>query len=406
MDLQYNQEEEQFRAEVRAFLAGWPLRGEEASLPIAEQETLFRSQAIERGYVYRDIPREYGGGGQEPDVLKDHIVRAEFGRAGAPGSSFLQGPAMLAPTLMEFGSEAQRRRFVPPTLREEIRWCQGYSEPGSGSDLASLQCSAALEGDDESGEWVINGQKIWTSNAQNSHWLFGLFRTETDAPKHKGISYLLVPLDQPGVEVRPLKQMTGGLDFNEVFFDDARTGADCIVGERGQGWQVSRATLKHERNLIANPNLMRDHFDAVVDLARTTLRNGRPAILDPGIRQRLSEIECYVRTNETSNLRQLSAAARGEELKCMLPMMMNKLYSTDTMQRLMEIAYELVGADGLLAPSEADLAGYAKGEGPTGWVEQWMFSLGPAIAGGATNIQLNIIGERGYGLPRDQRPTR
>ena len=401
MDLRYDEQHEQFREEVRAFLAGWPLTGSEAALPAAEQEALFRQRAIEKGYVYRDIPSEYGGGGQDPDVLKDHIVREEFGRAGAPGPSFFQGPAMLAPTLMEFGTEEQRRRFVPPTLREEIRWCQGYSEPGSGSDLASLQCTAVLDDED----WVINGQKIWTSNAQDADWLFGLFRTETDAAKHKGISYLLVPMDQPGVEVRPLKQMTGGLDFNEVFFEDARTAADCIVGARGQGWQVSRATLKHERNLIANPNLMRDAFDALLALARETQRGGRPAIEDPGVRQRLAAIESAVRTNETSSLRQLSATARGEELSCMLPMMMNKLYSTDAMQALMGLAYELLGSDGMLAPTEADLAGYAQGEGPSGWVEQWIFSLGPAIAGGATNIQLNIIGERGYGLPRDPRPA-
>ena len=401
MDLHYGEEYERFRDEVRDFLTGWPLGGEEAGLPQAEQQGLFRNRAIERGYVYRDIPAEYGGGGQEPDVLKDAICRDEFHAAGAPGAEPLQGPAMLGPTLIEFGNEEQKQRFVGPTLRKEIRWCQGYSEPGSGSDLASLQCSAVLDGPD----WVINGQKIWTSNAQEADYLFGLFRTETDAPKHKGISYLLVPLDQPGIDVRPLKQMTGGMDFNEVFFENARTPADHIVGARGQGWQVSRATLKHERNLIANPNLMREHFDSLVELARRARRNGRPAIEDPGIRRRLAEIECHVRTNETSSLRQLSAAARGEELKCMLPMMMNKLYSTDAMQMLMKLAYDLLGADGMLAPTEQDLAEYRRGEGATGWVEQYVFSLGPAIAGGATNIQLNIIGERGYGLPRDLRPS-
>jgi alkylation response protein AidB-like acyl-CoA dehydrogenase len=400
MDLHYGEEYERYRDEVRDFLSGWPLTGDEADLPPAEQEDLFRNRAIERGYVYRDIPAEYGGGGQQPDVLKDAICRDEFHAAGAPGPEPLQGPAMLAPTLIEFGSEEQKQRFVGPTLRKEIRWCQGYSEPGSGSDLASLQCSAVLDGT----EWVINGQKIWTSNAQEADYLFGLFRTETDAPKHKGISYLLVPLDQPGIEVRPLRQMTGGMDFNEVFFENARTPADHIVGERGQGWQVSRATLKHERNLIANPNLMREHFDGLVELARRVERSGRPAIEDPGVRRRLAEIECHVRTNETSSLRQLSAAARGEELKCMLPMMMNKLYSTDAMQMLMKLAYDLVGSDGMLAPTERDLAEYRRGVGPTGWVEQYIFSLGPAIAGGATNIQLNIIGERGYGLPRDLRP--
>ncbi len=400
MDLRYSDEHERFRAEVREFLRSWPLSGEEAKLPRERQEALFRRRAIERGYVYRDIPAAYGGGGQEPDVLKDAICRDEFHAAGAPGAQPTQGPAMLAPTLIEFGSEQQKRRFVPPTLAGDLVWCQGYSEPGSGSDLASLQCQAVLEGD----EWVINGQKIWTSNAQEAQYLFGLFRTEPDAAKHKGISYLLVPLDQPGIEIRPLKQLTGGMDFNEVFFQDARTPADHLVGERGQGWQVSRATLKHERNLIANPNMMREHFDALVELARSRRRGGRPAIEDPGVRQRLAAIECRVRTNETSSLRQLSAAAHGEELECILPMMMNKLYSTDVMQELMTLAYDLLGSDGLLAPSAEDLAGYRRGEGPTGWVEQYVFSLGPAIAGGATNIQLNIIGERGYGLPRDLRP--
>jgi alkylation response protein AidB-like acyl-CoA dehydrogenase len=400
MDLRYDESYEAFRQEVRHFLQSWPLRGGDAKLAPEAQEALFRQRAIERGYVYRDIPSEYGGGGQPPDLLAESICREEFYAAGAPYASTLQGPAMLVPTLMEFGSLEQRRRFVPPTLRGELHWCQGYSEPGSGSDLASLQCSAALEG----GEWVINGQKIWTSNAQDSDYLFGLFRTETDVRKHKGISYLLVPIDQPGIEVRPLKQMTGGADFNEVFFQDARTPAANLVGQRGQGWQVSRATLKHERNLIAHPNMMREHFEALLDLARNVRRAGRAAIEDPDIRQRLAEIECVVRTNETSNLRQLSATARGEELKCMLPMMMNKLYSTDASQMIMKLAYDLVGSDGMLAPREQDIANYRRGDGATAWVEQYVFSLGPAIAGGATNIQLNIIGERGYGLPRDLRP--
>ena len=264
MDLSYGEEHERFRGEVREFLKGWPLSGEEARRPLADQETLFRNRAIERGYVYRQIPAEYGGGGQPADALRDTICREEFAAAGAPGDEPVQGPAMLAPTLIEFGSESQKRQFVAPTLRGELRWCQGYSEPGSGSDLASLQCSAVLQDD----EWVLNGQKIWTSNALESHYLFGLFRSEPDAAKHRGISYLLVPLDQPGIEIRPLRQITGGTDFNEIFFDDARTPADHLVGERGQGWQVSRATLKHERNLIADPNLMRAHFNALVELAR------------------------------------------------------------------------------------------------------------------------------------------
>jgi len=399
MDLEFSAEHRRFRDELRVFLEGWPLAGVEAELPIEQQEQLFRERGIEAGYVYRGIPKEYGGSGQPRDVLKDSIVAEEYARSGAPGNRIDQGSGLLAPTLIEFGSEEQKRKFVPDTLKGTARWCQGYSEPGSGSDLASLKSTAVLDGD----EWVINGQKIWTSNAQDADYLFGLFRTEPDATKHAGISYLLVALDQPGVEVRPLKQMSGGVDFNEVFFTDARTPADHIVGERGQGWAVSRATLVHERNLIGNPNMMREHFDQAVELARTTVRDGRPAIEDPVIRGRLAEIEGFVRTAELSNLRQTTAAARGEELKVMLPMMMNKLYSTDTMQKITSLAYELLGADGMLAPTEEDVASYARTHTPSGYVEQYIFSQGPAIAGGATNIQLNIIGERGLGLPRDLR---
>ena len=372
------------------------MSGDEAELPIEERERLFRRRGIEAGFVYREIPSEYGGGGREPDVLKDYIITEEYLRAEAPGNIISQGPAMLAPTLIEFGTEEQKRKFVPPTLRGEMRWCQGYSEPGSGSDLASLQCTAVLDGD----EWVINGQKIWTSNAQESHYMFGLFRTEAKG-KHAAISYLLIDMSAPGIEVRPLKQMSGGMDFNEVFFDDARTPACNIVGKRGEGWGVSRATLKHERNLIGNPNMMREHFNSAVELARRTLRDGRPAIEDTSIRRRLAEIEGYVRTAETSIMRQMTAAMKNQEVKVMLPMMMNKLYSTDTMHKIVRFTYDLLGADGMLAPTEEDIASYKRTHTATGFVEQYIFSMGPAIAGGATNIQLNIIGERGLGLPRD-----
>ncbi len=399
MNLRYSKEYDAYRQSLQEFLKGWPLQGDEAELPKQKQEQLFRQRGVEAGYVYFAIPKEYGGAGQQPDVLKSAIITEEYARVGAPGNCVSQGPALLAPTLIEFGTEEQKREFVRPTLRGDLRWCQGYSEPGAGSDLASLQCSAVLDGD----EWVINGQKIWTSNAQEADYMFGLFRTEPKASKHAGISYLLVDLKQPEIEVRPLKQMTGALDFNEVFFTDARAPAGNIVGKRGEGWAVSRATLKHERNLIGNPNMMRAHFNSTIALARRSQRGGRPAIEDPLIRNRLAEIEGYVRTAEVSHLRQLTAEAKGEEFKVMLPMMMNKLYSTDTMQKIMTLAYDLLGADGMLAPTAEDIASYARTHTSTGFVEQYIFSQGPAIAGGTTNIQLNIIGERGLGLPRDIR---
>jgi alkylation response protein AidB-like acyl-CoA dehydrogenase len=401
MDLEYGEEYVAFRESVRAFLKGWPLQGDEARRPLDEQEAIFRKRGIEAGFVYRGIPTAYGGSGQPPDSLKDRIIVEEYHEAGAPRDLSSQGAGMLAPTLMEFGTEAQKHRYVPPALSGEEQWCQGYSEPGSGSDLASLQCRARVEGE----EWVINGQKIWTSSAQRAQMMFGLFRTEPDAKKHHGISYLLVPMDAAGIEVRPLREMSGGYEFNEVFFTDVRIPVENVVGERGQGWQVSRATLVHERNLIGNPFTMRESFNSLVELARTKTRGGRPAIEDPAIRQRLAEIEGYVRTSETSGMRQSTAARRGEMQKAMRPMMMNKIFSTDTVQRIMECAYDLLGGDGVLAPLEDELDTWTRKTTDTGWVLQYMFSLGPAIAGGASNIQLNIIGERGYGLPRDIRKS-
>lgn len=402
MDLEYSAEHQAFREEVRAFLKGWPLTGAEAELPQDEQEQIFRKRGIERGYVYRNVPKQYGGSEQPRDAIKDQIIVQEYHQAGAPRDLLSQGAGLLVPTLLEFGTEEQKARYVPPALTGEENWCQGYSEPGSGSDLASLQCQARLDGD----EWVINGQKIWTSSAQRAHMMFGLFRTEPDAKKHEGISYLLVPMDTKGIEVRPLREMGGGYEFNEVFFDDVRIPAENIVAERGQGWQVSRATLVHERNLIGNPNQMREALADLIQLARERTIDGRPAIEDPGMRRRLAELEGWVETSRLSNLRQFTAANRGEMLKVMRPMMMNKVAGTDTMKKLMECAYDLLGADGVLAPTDEDNEGWGRRDNtPTAWVLRYIFSMGPAIAGGASNIQLNIIGERGYGLPRDLRRT-
>ncbi|MEM7409461.1 MAG: acyl-CoA dehydrogenase family protein [Myxococcota bacterium] len=401
MNLTYGPEYEAFRAELQEFLRGWPLQGDEAKLPRNEQERLFRKRGIEAGYVYRSIPAEYGGAGRQSDPLYDRIIQEEYARTGAPGNRLNQGPGLLVPTLLDFGTEEQKRRFIPPTLAGEMQWCQGYSEPGSGSDLASLQTSARLDGD----HWVINGQKIWTSNAREAHYMFGLFRTEPDAGKHAGISYLLVPMDAEGIDVRPLKQMTGSEEFNEVFFNDVHTPADHILGKRGEGWTISRATLRHERNLIGNPALMRQQFEMMLAIARRTERGGRPAIEEPGIRDRIAEVEGFVRCVETTNLRMLSAESRGEAMQVMLPMMMIKLYSTQVMERVASLAYDLLGGDGLLAPIVENDSIYDGSGTLRGGVHNFLYSMGPSIAGGASNIQRNIIGERGLGLPRDLRPS-
>jgi alkylation response protein AidB-like acyl-CoA dehydrogenase len=236
--------------------------------------------------------------------------------------------------------------------------------------------------------------------------MFGLFRTEPEASKHAGISYLLIDMKARGVGVKPLRQMTGGAEFNEVFFDDVRVPEENIVGKRGEGWKVSRATLKHERNLIGDPQMLRTMFDGVVALARRTLRDGRPAIEHEDVRQRLSELEGYVWSQQYSGYRQLTAAARGQELKTMLPMLMNKLYSTDAMQRMTTLAYELLGDTGLVMPAAEEAGMVLRPELPGSWTAQYMFAIANSIAGGASNIQRNIIGERGLGLPRDPRPTK
>jgi len=401
MDLEFGEKYERYRVQLRDFLESWPPSDAEAQLPFEQQERLFRERAIERGYIYRDIPRAYGGSEQPNDPLEERIILEEFARANVPFRSMSQGPAMLVPTLLEFGTDAQREKYIAPTLSGEMRWCQGYSEPGAGSDLASLQCRAELEGD----EFVITGQKIWTSSAMDCQMMFGLFRTEPDASKHAGISYLLVPMHQPGVEVRPLKQMTGSDEFNEVFFDGARTHVSNLVGERGQGWQVSRATLKHERKLIGNPRLMMMQFELLVDLARRTTRNGRPAIEDPAVQLRIAEIEGYVRAAETTNLRMLSAELHGEPLKVMKPMMMIKLYTTKAMERIAEAAYDMAGGEGLVDIDDPEQGVWATRLGAQTAVQNYLFSKGPSIAGGASNIQRNIIGERALGLPRDLRPA-
>jgi alkylation response protein AidB-like acyl-CoA dehydrogenase len=404
VDLSYSAEYEQFRAEVRRFLAEHWSAEDAAAQPDADsvaamtgaarvndRATAFRLQAIERGYLYRPVPRRYGGGEQPPDPLKATIIAEEFRRAKAPHEMVGQGPSMLVPTLLEHGTETQKQFFIRDTLLGKIRWCQGYSEPGAGSDLAALRTRAVLEGD----HWAVTGQKIWTSNAADSDWMFALVRTEPDQPKHGGISYLLIDMKTPGLDVRPLRQMTGDADFNEVFFENARVPAANIVGRRGQGWVVSRSTLKHERALIGSAHLTRRTFDGLVMLAQALQVRGQAAIKDPVIRDRLVELEARLLASEYQGYRLLTMNARGEEPG--MASLVMKLYSTGLGYDIAKLAMDVVGDRALLAPGEPN----APAMGLFGTAYMW--SLGVLIAGGAANIQRNIIAERGLGLPREAR---
>ena len=274
MDLSYGSSAEAFRHEVADFLDRH-YRPEIRS--IQPKSTAFRRRAVDAGLLYRTVPRTYGGSEQAPDPLRGQVIREEFDRVGAPGEVPGVGVALLVPTLLAHGTEKQKQQFIPPTLAGDIMWCQGYSEPDAGSDLESLRTTAVLDGD----SWVINGQKVWTSNAAQADYMFLLARTDPTKPRRDGLSYLLLDMHQPGVEVRPLRQITGAAGFNEVFFTDARTPADMIVGPEGGGWQVSRTTLANETGRVHRPrSLVRRLFTSLVKLARRREIDGRPAIAD------------------------------------------------------------------------------------------------------------------------------
>jgi alkylation response protein AidB-like acyl-CoA dehydrogenase len=401
VNLQFGEKYEKLRAEVGAFCSeSWPLRGDAARLGERDQAIAWRKRALAAGFLYRTVPPAYGGAGAEPDVMAEAVIRQEFDRAGVPHRVSVQGPRMLVPTLLECGTEEQRREYIEPTLTGELVWCQGYSEPGAGSDLASLQARAELVGD----EWVLTGQKIWTSNADEADMMFGLFRTEPDAPMHAGISYLLIPMKTPGIDVRPLTMMQGGVDFCEVFFDGARIPATQIVGRRGEGWKVSRSTLKHERVLIGDSMGLRMAFDALVVLARQTQRDGRPAIENPVVRQRIAEVAGYVATQEWAVARMLTAIHHGRDAQVISEMLMTKLLGTNAQQMIAKLALELIPEAGLREPDRGEVVMGIRPFTHARWVSHYMFSLAATIAGGTSNVQRNIIGERVLGLPRDQRP--
>jgi alkylation response protein AidB-like acyl-CoA dehydrogenase len=410
MDLGYGPEYEDYRQEVRAFLdEHWP-----SAAKSPERVQGFRRFATEHGYLYRLIPKKYGGGGQEADPLKAQVVREEFRRAGAPQELGGISVQMLVPTLLDRGEEWQKERFIPPTLTGECVWCQGYSEPGSGSDLASLRTSAVLE----DGEWVINGQKVWTTGGQYAQYMFILCRTEPGAPKHNGISYLLLDMRQPGVEVRPLKQITGTAEFNEVFFTNARTPADWIVGERGEGWSVANTTLVHERNMVGSISASDHLFNSVVKLAQRRSVSGRPAIEDPETRDRLVRIQGSLEAQRYSGLIQFTKSLKNQS-SGILPML-NKLNNTNIGHDVASLAADLLGPltmlsgdpTSVLSPSLAgsdlisgDDQGDVKKLGDERFMNQFLGSLGLAIAGGTSNIQRNIIAERGLGLPKEPSAT-
>ena len=396
MDLAYGPRYEEFRAEVRAFLDRHRPDKPSDSLidvPVAERSR-WLSLLIEHGYWARTIPKEYGGYGAAPDLLETVIMDEEFNRAGVSRGLNAQGPAMLVPTLLEHGSEEQKRRWSGPTLRGEVIWCQGYSEPGSGSDLASLATSAREDGSD----FVINGEKIWTSTADRSQMMFVLVRTEPGAAKHAGISYLLLPMDTPGIEIQPLETMSGAIgenSFNQVFFRDVRVPQANVVGKRGEGWKIANTTLVHERNSLnsnAEGLLLR-----LIRLMRKETVNGVAALASPVLRDRLMALQARALAMKHHGMRLLTCSLRGES-----PGVAGLVVKLSNCQLSFDIAALAIDVMGELG----SLYDHAKYERERGfWQAHSFFSLGLIIGGGTAQIQKNIIAERGLGLPREPKPA-
>ena len=403
MDLEYGLEYEEYKKEVQAFcnkykgiqftkdlntLASSAFSNESGGPKMSRSD--WQKTLIENGFFARSIPKEYGGFGGESDVIKSRIEATEFSNTGIPGPMGGQGIDMLVPTLLELGTEEQKNKYIKPTLYGEMIWCQGYSEPNAGSDLASLQTKGELI----DGQWVINGQKIWTSTAQYSQMMFCLVRTEPEASKHAGISYLLVPMDTPGLEIRPLVDMTLKAGFNEVFFTDVTIPGDNIVGSRGEGWAVANATLGHERGSLANPNATMSRLNMLIDRMKKETINGETLIENPIYRDRLLQVQGKVMAFQSHALRVLSAKLNpGQDVK--VGKMIQKLIGTELRHELEGLGIDIMGELGTLYEDSPHLR-----DGGS-WQFTYMYFLGLIIGGGTSQIQKNIISERGLGLPRE-----
>ncbi|MEZ5377414.1 MAG: acyl-CoA dehydrogenase family protein [Acidimicrobiales bacterium] len=406
MDLDYPQEAETFRGEIRSWLetnlpAGWTdddfeMSDDEREAFVAEwTEKLFQG-----GWICASWPKEYGGKGLS--TMESVVLSEEFARVGAPMRGDFFGDTLVGPTILQWGTEEQKKEFLPGILQGKIAWCQGFSEPEAGSDLASLQCKAELDGD----EWVINGQKVWTTRAQHADYVFLLARTDPNVAKHAGISYLLVPMDQPGVEVRPINQIDGSQEFNEVFFTDAKCAKDNVVGGVNNGWKVAMTTLGFERGTSATTGYRRfeTELNAIIDTAR---ENGK--IDDPVIRQRIAAAHTKVQIMKVNGLRSLSATLhKKKDLGVAALGATNKMFWSEYHRDVMELWTHVAGMDSLVLDGvyDPDSSNPNRQRGKASYPVNAMqasffFSRSETIWGGTAEVQRNIVGERVLGLPKE-----
>ena len=386
MDFDFTPEEQAFRAEVREFLA-------ENLPPRAERGRDFMGEWLkkvrDKRWVGFSWPEEYGGGAgslTEQAILKEEMALA---RAPSLGTSFM-GLAWVGPGIIQYGTDEQKQRFVPDILDSKVNWCTGYSEPNHGSDLAAIQTKAERVGD----HYVVNGQKIWTTGAPWADWIILLTRTEFEVErKHDGITCLLVPMDSPGIEVRPIENMAGDRNFAEVFFTDVEVPIENRLGEEGKGWAVTISALANERSSIGEVTQMFAKLESLKYLVRSTNRQGKPAADDPAVRRRIGEFEAKIAAMKYNGLRYLTKQLRGEPLSSETSV--NKLHRASLEIEMDDFAVELTGLAGVQLPgSDEAVDGGRWARSSLGWPSV-------VIGGGTPNIQRNIIAERILGLPKD-----
>lgn len=392
MDLRFTEKEDAFRKEVREFIQrelppGW-IGGQPGAAEAWEHQRQFAGKLGKRGWLGLSWPVEYGGQGVSP--IEEAILYEEIAYHRAPAEAILViGVGIVGPTIMLYGSPEQKKRHLPGITRGEVFWCQGFSEPSSGSDLASLQTRAIEDGDD----FIINGQKTFISIAHHADWCYMIAKTDPDAPRHRGLSYFLVDMKSPGITVRPLMSMTGVHHINDVFFDDVRVSRDSLLGEKNRGWYMAVTTLDFERfSLSATAGYARRSLDEMVEYVKGARHNGHALAQAPSVRQRLAEMAIEVEILRLLNYRVLWMHTR--KVVPNYEASMAKLYSSELTQRLAHLGMELLGLYGQLSSGSkwAPLSGSISGT--------CLNSVSATIQGGTSEIQRSIIAVRGLGLPR------
>jgi alkylation response protein AidB-like acyl-CoA dehydrogenase len=394
MKLSFSVEDEHFRNEVAAWLVD-NLCGEFEQIRhrggpgdehmFVQERIAWERQLYAGGWTCVGWPKEFGGRGAS--IEQQVVFHEEYARAGGPGRIGHIGETLAGPTIIAFGSEEQKKRFLPGILRGEQLWCQGYSEPAAGSDLANIKTKARF--DAETGQWKISGQKVWTSLAHESQYCFVMARTDPESVGHKGLGFFLMEMNQPGIEVVPIEQLTGTSEFNEVFFDEAVCGAKDIVGEPGDGWKVGMGLLGFERGVstLGQQMLFRNEFDEIVRLAKT---NG--AAQNGAIRQRIADAYVGLQIMRANSMRMLSGGGSGELQK---EAMIYKLYWATWHRNLGKLAMDVLGAQSeILDGGPYEL---------TRLQSMYLFTRSDTIYGGTNQIQRNIIAERALGMPREPR---